>query len=53
MIEMKIKDIKLLIQEYFSEQLQYDESIPAGMRRKEIESMLKEFATQKDWYDEN
>jgi hypothetical protein len=50
---MKIKDIKQLIQEYLSTELQYDESIPAGMRRKEIESMLQEFAGQKHWYDEN
>jgi hypothetical protein len=50
---MKIKDIKHLINELFSTELQYDESIPAGMRRKEIERMLIEFANQKDWYDEN
>jgi hypothetical protein len=49
----KIKDIKLLIHEYFSPELQYDESIAASIRRKNIESMLKEFSIKEDWYDEN
>lgn len=50
---MKIKDIKRLLKEYFSEELQHDESIPAAMRRRDIECMLSAFANSKDWYDEN
>lgn len=45
---MKIKDIKHLIKEYFSEQLKYDESIPAAMRRRDIECMLIMFANEKE-----
>jgi hypothetical protein len=51
--DMKIKDIKLLIKEYFSQELQNDESIPAAIRRRNIVAMLKEFAAKEDWYDEN
>lgn len=49
----KIKDVKMLIQEYFSDELQNDEHPAGAIRRRDIVAMLKEFAGQKDWYDEN
>jgi hypothetical protein len=49
----KIKDVKLLIQEYFSDELQYDEHPAGAIRRRDIVAMLKEFAAKEDWYDEN